>query len=136
MIKRARQRTVTRCLAFVWLWSQGLAHAAEALPDPTRPPAEMSMTGGVAASGPVLQSVMLAPGRRNAVIGGQLLREGDTFGEAKLIKISESEVVLSGPDGEQVLRLFPDVEKIPARAPAATRQRGSPQPERSERKAP
>lgn len=90
-----------------------LALAAEILPDPTRPAVEAGRAGGVAAlaSGPVLQSVKIAPGGRMAVISGQLLAEGDRFGESKLIRISESEVALQGPDGQQTLKLFPGVEK-------------------------
>ncbi len=90
------------------------ALAAEILPDPTRPPAEAGLSGDAAAvaSGPVLQSVMIRPGRRAAVISGQLLAEGERFGDSKLIKISEGEVILLGPEGRQTLKLFPGVEKI------------------------
>lgn len=85
------------------------ALAAELLPDPTRPPLEAGLAGDVAtlASGPVLQSVKIAPGRRMAVISGQLLAQGERFGAAKLVSISESEVVLLGPEGRQTLKLFP-----------------------------
>jgi hypothetical protein len=62
-------------------------------------------------AGPVLQSVKIAPGRRTAVISGQLLAEGERFGAAKLLSISESEVTLQGPEGRQTLKLFPGVEK-------------------------
>ncbi|MDP2827009.1 MAG: hypothetical protein Q8O37_00215 [Sulfuricellaceae bacterium] len=88
----------------------------EMLPDPTRPAAEAEMlAGGMAAPivGPVLQSVIMSAGRRNAVISGQLLSEGERFGEASLIRISENEVELSGPEGKQILKLFPAVEKLP-----------------------
>lgn len=90
--------------------------AAEVLPDPTRPAAEAGFVGDVAivASGPVLQSVKIAPGRRMAVISGQLLAEGEHFGAAKLVSISESAVVLLGPEGRQTLKLFPGVEKLVA----------------------
>lgn len=89
------------------------ALAAELLPDPTRPPLEAGLAGDVAmvTSGPVLQSVKIAPGHKTAVISGQLLAQGDRFGEMKLLSISESEVVLQGPEGRQTLKLFPGVEK-------------------------
>ncbi|MFN3396916.1 MAG: hypothetical protein ACK4ZS_00095 [Sulfurimicrobium sp.] len=94
------------------------ALAAEALPDPTRPPAEAGLTGDVAAAGgPLLQSVKIAPGRRMAVISGRLLAQGERFGEARLVSIGESEVVLLGPEGRQTLKLFPNVEKYVARPP-------------------
>lgn len=114
---------------------------AETLPDPTRPPAEAGLAGAAlaaAASGPVLQSVMIAPGRRTAVISGQLLTEGELFGEAKLIRIAEGEVVLSGPDGQRVLRLFPEVEKHAA-LPPRMQSLNPPQPKskrKTEQKAP
>lgn len=95
------------------------ALAAEVLPDPTRPAAEAGLAGDVAkvASGPVLQSVKIAPGRRSAVISGQLLAEGERFGAARLVSISESEVVLLGAEGRQTLKLFPGVEKRVALPP-------------------
>lgn len=88
--------------------------AAEVLPDPTRPAVEAGQAGDAAivTSGPMLQSVKIAPGRRSAVISGQLLAEGERFGAAKLVSISESEVVLLGPEGKQTLKLFPGVEKL------------------------
>lgn len=94
------------------------ALTAEVLPDPTRPPAEAGVeTPGAVAVGPVLQSVMIRPGSRAAVISGQLLTEGERLGDAKLVKISEGEVILLGPEGRQTLKLFPGVEKKFARPP-------------------
>lgn len=90
------------------------ALAAEFLPDPTRPPAEAGVEAPgapVAAGGPLLQSVMIRPNRRTAVISGQLLAEGERFGDARLVRVSEGEAILSGPDGRQTLKLFPGVEK-------------------------
>ena len=115
----------------------------EVLPDPTRPAAEAEMlAGGVSPpmAGPVLQSVMLSAGRRNAVISGQLLTEGERFGEASLIRISENEVELSGPEGKQILRLFPAVEKLPVEKKEAlhrpTEKTGSPRKSEPKVKAP
>lgn len=91
------------------------AGGAEMLPDPTRPPAgagfSESGANPVVDAGPVLQSVKIAPGRRMAVISGQLLVEGDSLGAARLEHIGASEVILLGPEGRQTLKLFPDVEK-------------------------
>jgi len=92
------------------------ALTAEVLPDPTRPPVEAGEeTPGAVATGPVLQSVMIRPGSRAAVISGQLLTEGERLGDAKLVKISEGEVILVGSEGRQTLKLFPGVEKKFAR---------------------
>lgn len=126
----------TRELAFLFfcLWPVGFSMAAEVLPDPTRPPAEAGMMGDVAAvpSGPVLQSVVIRPGHRSAVISGQLLTVGERFGDAKLVQVSEGEVVLVGPEGREVLKLFPGVEKQFARPPQTeTLKRGKNKPKRN-----
>lgn len=108
MVKRVR----TTLFALILGVGAAQAMAAEVLPDPTRPPAAAGVeTPGAATAGPVLQSVMIRPGRRTALISGQLLAEGERFGDAKLIKISEGEVILAGPEGRQTLKLFPEVEK-------------------------
>ncbi len=94
--------------------------AVEALPDPTRPPQEASVEAPgmpVVMAGPVLQSVLIRPGRRAAVISGQLVAEGERFGDSKLIKVSEGEVILAGPEGRQTLKLFPGVTKQLAHPP-------------------
>lgn len=89
------------------------AGADEILHDPTRPPAilfapEERETLDV---GPVLQSVSFASGRRTAIISGQNVRTGSKVGEARVIRISETEVVLKTGNSLQKLKLFPDVEK-------------------------
>ena len=92
----------------------GTARAAENFTDPTRPPASIGGVepGGVAleSSGPVLQSVLIAAGRKIAVISGQNVKLGEKFGEAR-VSITESAVVLKNGKDTQTLRLFPDVEK-------------------------
>lgn len=110
--------------------SLALAPAAmgQGLPDPTRPPAAMmGWKEGVQQSvppGPVLQSVLVSPDRKVAIISGQAISLGEKFGDARVIKISESEVILSGSDGVQTLKLFPGIEK------SATFDRNVPQSER------
>lgn len=106
------------------------AVSADALPDPTRPPPEISAPvaaeAGVAESG--LQSVIIAPGRRAAIINGQTVELGGKYGDARLVEVSERGVVLRGPQGKEVLPLFPGVDikssalqqaKPPAAKPAA-----------------
>lgn len=92
---------------------------ADSLPDPTRPPAELAVlaAGGaeMAAKGPVLQSVLISRGRKSAIIGGQVVGLGEKYGEARVVKITESEVVLKTGAVTETLRLFPDVEKRSAR---------------------
>ena len=98
----------TIALGFVHVaWSQGMT-------DPTRPPIgfgagdpEMAQAAG----GPVLQSVMISPAGRAAIISGEVVRLGQKYGDAVLIKVAENEVVLKSGDGTQVLKMYPGVEK-------------------------
>lgn len=89
------------------------AAAAEALSDPMRPPVVVAPQADVSSTptGPILQSVMISPQRRAAIIGGQTVTIGGKFGNARVIKISESEVVLESDGKLQTLSLFPGVEK-------------------------
>ena len=91
---------------------------AETLPDPTRPPAFLfAPTDGdgppaeSAGGGLILQSVLIAPNRRSAIIGGKALSVGDRVGDFTLVRVSEGEVQLRGPEGSRTLKLFPGVNK-------------------------
>jgi MSHA biogenesis protein MshK len=90
--------------------------AQNALPDPTRPPAEVLAPQGergapavaVAAAGPQLQSVLVARrpgGRRLAVIDGTIVPLGGKVGGAVLVEVRESAVVLQRGKQKQVLKL-------------------------------
>lgn len=98
----------------------GLARAAEpALQDPTRPPVSTGYAGEGGDLGGRLSSVILPRnGRPSAVIGGQVVLLGGFVGEARLVRVSENEVVLEGPDGIERLYLTPDVEKKVIKAAA------------------
>lgn len=87
---------------------------AESFSDPTRPPASLGLVQegiSAAASGPVLQSVLISPGRRVAIISGKTVSIGEKFGEARVVKITESEVLLRNGTDLQTLKLFPGIEK-------------------------
>jgi MSHA biogenesis protein MshK len=90
------------------------AAAAQSLPDPTRPPAnllERSATTTAAAPvnrGPRLQSVLIArqPGGRHvAVIDGETLRLGELYKGARVTRIEQNEVELVRGRVRQVLKL-------------------------------
>lgn len=84
----------------------------ENLPDPTRPPNTLTVGDAEPApSGPELQSILVASNRRVAVINGQTVQVGDKVGDAKVFKISETEVVLKNDKEVRVLKLFPEIEK-------------------------
>jgi MSHA biogenesis protein MshK len=104
-------------LACGWLAMSLLISAAyaESLQDPTRPPD--SLTTGLAGnavaqpSGPVLQSVLISPARKVAVISGQTVKLGEKYGKSVVVGISENEVVLQNGKELQTLKLYPNIHK-------------------------
>lgn len=102
-----------------------LAAGDATLPDPTRPPDSMMIlpsTGApLAPAEPRLQSVMIGAGVRSAIIDGQRYKVGDKVGDARLVRISESEVVLRNASGRQTMRLFPSVKQALTAEPAPRR---------------
>ena len=90
-------------------WGQGIS-------DPTRPPAALSAVASAesgAAPAPVLSSIKITPTEKTAVIGGETVRLGGRYGDARVIKITDSEVVLRTSAGTETLRLYPDVDIRP-----------------------
>jgi MSHA biogenesis protein MshK len=95
---------------------------AQALQDPTRPPAAMVKpvpgAPGAAAgpAGPVLQSVLIAReagGRQVAVIDGEAVRLGGAFHGAVLVRMTQTEVELKRGAQRQVLKLFAGASPTP-----------------------
>jgi MSHA biogenesis protein MshK len=95
------------------LWAAGAN--AQQLRDPTRPPSFSAARpeAAEAASDLVLQTVLVSPERRNAIVNGRLVRVGDSVSGMRVIEIRESAVVLRGPGEQRTLSLFPAVEKRP-----------------------
>jgi MSHA biogenesis protein MshK len=93
----------------------GAVPPAERLVDPTRPPYGGVGASRASAAGPELQSVLISPTRRLAVIDGQTVPLGGKFRDATLTRITESGVELHNGSRVEVLRLFPQVEKKPLR---------------------
>jgi len=92
------------------------ASLAQALTDPTRPPTEPLPSDAAAApadaSKPRLQTILISPTRKLAVIDGQTVALGQRFGDARLVSISETAVVLKRGDRAETLRLLPgELEK-------------------------
>jgi MSHA biogenesis protein MshK len=110
--------------------TSGLAWA-QITTDPTRPATGFAAEAPEgAAAGNQLQSVMISPTQSAAIINGVRVRLGEKYGDAVLVRVAESEVVLRSGNEQQVLKLFPGVEKreivpvalaapAPAPAPAA-----------------
>lgn len=89
----------------------GLLGAAAPVPDPTRPaiPPRVVASDDAPAAVLVLQSTIVSPQQRSAIINGQRYRLGDTVGDARLEAIGPGWVRLSSPAGRSELRLsFPN----------------------------
>jgi MSHA biogenesis protein MshK len=93
---------------------------AQNLPDPTRPPMSLlqSDAGAVVPTGPVLQSILISPQRKIAIIDGQTVKLNGKVGNQTLVNISETEVVLKSGKQLQTLSLHPDLIKKKNRASA------------------
>jgi MSHA biogenesis protein MshK len=95
----------------------GTASAQAALGDPTRPPnippgavaVGQEAPGADAASLPRLQSVLISPSRRVAVIDGRTVALGGNIGGATLVQIAETHVTLRTGGETTVLELHPGV---------------------------
>lgn len=73
------------------------------------------MNKGVAPTENGVQTVILRPGGKSAaVINGKYVERGAMVGDKQVLKISESEVVLRGVNGREVIKVTPAIEKVPA----------------------
>ena len=123
--------SLTLCFA---LFVAGATPAmAQALVDPTQPPMALAPQApaveGVASPVQQLQSVIISPTRKAAIINGVVVELGGKYGDAVLTKVGEDEVVLSGDGSRQVLKLYPAVEKVGVskNAPRKTPPKANPQ---------
>jgi MSHA biogenesis protein MshK len=93
--------------------------AFESLPDPTKPAVEIpyaSETGLDVAASAVsapkkegLQSIIISPRHRAAIINGETVALGGKIGDATLVEVRENSVVLQSAQGKRVMELFPGV---------------------------
>jgi MSHA biogenesis protein MshK len=90
---------------------------SETLPDPTLPAIDLNSSGGGSASDIVsdeavprgLQSVIISPQYRAAIINGKTVNLGGKYGNSRLVEVRENSVVLENTKGRRVLKLFPKV---------------------------
>jgi hypothetical protein len=91
---------------------------AEQLTDPTRPAVVlMQGVGGAATDSNAeertppqgLQSVIISTNHVAAIINGIEVAVGQKYADAVLTEVNESCVVLMGPQGRQVMHMFPSV---------------------------
>ncbi|MFC3457496.1 hypothetical protein [Massilia haematophila] len=117
-----RLRPMVLCHVGLLIAACALPAAAQALRDPTRPPASM-MSGSAAApaaaaaaAGPQLQSILIArePGGRHvAVIDGDTVRLGELYKGARVTRMSANEVELVRGRERRVLKLNPNAAPTP-----------------------
>ena len=111
-----------------------VATALAQVPDPTRPTGVLVTPGAVGTVGTVgaavvpvetgVQTVILRPkGKSAAVIGGQYVEVGGKLGDKRVVKITESEVVLQGEGGREIMKVTPDIEKVPVKKKPAAKRR-------------
>ena len=120
-----------RALAAIAVLAMIAPARAQGLVDPTRPPnapTDSPQQDAGPAAGSALQSVLISPGRRLAIINGTTVAVGGMVGDAKVVKITETEVVLDRGGETEVLKLFPGIDKQPARRGTATAKSGQGRP--------
>jgi MSHA biogenesis protein MshK len=114
-------------LRLLWIALLGVGSlgfgTARALEDPTRPPVGFYVRPGSGAGlgegGPVLQSVLISDAGRLAIISGELVAMGGKTPAGRLVKVSETEVVLQQGATRKTLKLYPGAEKREPGARAA-----------------
>ncbi|WP_018609060.1 hypothetical protein [Uliginosibacterium gangwonense] len=99
--------------------------------DPTRPPAAFLPGAPTAASSAaieaplVLQSVLLSPQRKSAVISGQSVAIGQSIRGYQLRSLGPSQAQLYGSNGMIILKLLPVPRQNTARTPAVEPEKTS-----------
>lgn len=96
-----------RAIAILSALSAAAVVQAAPFADPMRPPSILESAVPMAAGGPRLESVLIAPDRRIAVINGQQVTVGGKVGAAEVVRITESEVVIRSAEGTATLKLVP-----------------------------
>lgn len=93
---------------------------AQSLSDPTRRPDAPGTVAAVAGDGGwVLQSTRIAGGERLAVVNGQLVREGQRIGNARVLRIEHGKIHLSEDGHRQTVSMFAAIGKTPAPNPGS-----------------
>ncbi len=91
---------------------------ANRIPDPMRPPPFTAIPKRRAPVPFRLTSVLIAPNRRIATINGQRVEPGDHLGDATVLRIEPSRVILRlGTGGVLTLTLYPALLRSSSRSP-------------------
>jgi hypothetical protein len=99
--------TLLTTIEVALLWPS-TAFAESTLADPTRPPdvIETTTTTESTRSSLHLTAILVAKGRRVAVINGEPVQNGDTVQDAEVLAIRRDRVLLKTSTGELTLRLL------------------------------
>lgn len=106
-----RLHTCLLCAAAL-LTTPDAALAQPPMNDPMRPPADLITDAPDAKLSPVLQSIVIGPAQRYAIINGERVAPGALYGTAKVIRIEHGAVTLRDGAGDTVLKLYPDINKV------------------------
>lgn len=88
---------------------------AQGLIDPTRPFNAAATDHPEAAPSTQLQSVLIAAGRRVAVVNGEVVRLGGRLGDATVVKIEPTAITLRRGSDIEILKMYSGIEKSPVR---------------------
>ena len=110
LMLRASMLLAATCLA------AAATAGAQTMRDPTRPPvaSTRSLAGKTEPSGWILQSVLISPERRYAIINGEVVPIGGSIAGAELVAVAAERVTLRTQEGLRVVHLFPDVTRVGA----------------------
>lgn len=103
-----RNKLINVTIVFATGLVAAVAVVAEELPDPTNPAGQMATR-----SAPVrgVQSILITPQRKQAVINGRSLAVGDRVNNAVIVDIQPYEVILKRGGVETRMRLVPRLDK-------------------------
>jgi len=89
--------------------------SAQTLIDPTRPPLDLIAAAAGTAKGetgtPRLESILLSSTRKGAIVNGQYVPLGGSYGKATLIDVTATGVTLKTGRKLEVLKLYPPLAK-------------------------
>ena len=101
----------TRMMVWALASWMALPALAEPLSDPTAPPSTVSAEQSEDRPTGALTAIKLSRKQKIAVIDGQEVSVGSRYLDARVVRISENEVVLRRGRETTVLKLYPHVEK-------------------------
>lgn len=104
-------RYLSILLALICVAVASTPASAQALRDPTRPPGAgaKGTSQKPESSGWRLQSVLISPERRYAIINGEVVAVGGAVSGAQLLAVAPEQVTLRTGAGVRIVQLYPDV---------------------------